>query len=74
MAPCPLNTPLVSHPEPAVLFVCDKAVRQLQQIRNIKNLRTTSVNLDILFVITKKICINSFTKRSANRIVTRKVC
>ena len=41
-------TPMSSHPEPPMLFVCDKAVRQLQQTKNIKNLPTTSVSLDIL--------------------------
>ena len=51
-----------------------KPLDSCSKLETLKNLLTTLVNLDILFMITKKIRINSFTKRSANRIVACKVC
>ena len=55
-------------------IVCDKAVRQLQQIRNNKKFANDISEFRYLIYDHKKIRINSFTKRSAIRIVTRKVC
>ena len=51
-----------------------KPLDSCSKLDALKNLLTTSVNLDILFMITKKIRVNSYAKRSANRIVTCKVC
>ena len=74
-APCPPEYAPGPHIQNQQYYLyAIKPLDSCNKLETLKNLLTTSVNLDILLMITKKISINSSSKRSANRIVTCKAC